>query len=155
MVVLRVAVAFFSSATLFLAAQPVATVTSPAAFELQGHEVNVAGVPSWPVAAGDVVATHSSPATIQLREGVRVTLLEDSRVKIDSTSVSGITLELLAGRLRFGTTLPKQAKVLVDGKAAQLVSGATLASRLHPSPSAPPRNTGLRRPEFPTPVSSK
>src|ERR1017187_7073371 len=100
---LRFLTTFLCSSTLFLAAQPVATITSSSAFELQGHEVNVAGVPSWPIAAGDAVATHSAPATIHLREGSRITLLAGSRVRIDSTSGEGLKVDLLAGRLQVGS----------------------------------------------------
>jgi hypothetical protein len=153
MKVLRFLAVLLGSSTLFLAAQPVATVTSSAAFELQGHEVNVAGVPSWPVAAGDVVATHSAPATIQLREGARITLLEDSRVRIESTTGTDLKVDLLAGRLRLGSTVPKQAAIFVDGKPVQVVSGTVLGSRKQ----APPRNFAppILHPAVPVPVSSK
>ena len=154
MKVLRVLVVFLGSSTLFLAAQPVATVTSSSAFELQGHTVNVAGVPSWPVAAGDVVATHSATATIQLRDGSRLTLLEGSKLRIDSTSEDGLKIDLLAGSLKLGSSLPKQASFYIDGRAAKGVSGGILTShRPVPPVSSVPRNG--RTLDFPTPVSSR
>ena len=115
---------------LLLASPPVAKVTSSAPFEIQGHEVNVAGVPSWPVADGDIIATRSGSATIQLREGTRVTLLEDSKVRIDSTSGAGLIIDLLAGRLRLGSLATKQVSVHVDGKPVQVSSGRIVASRV-------------------------
>jgi hypothetical protein len=154
MKVLRLVAGLFASSSLFLAAQPVATVTSSAAFELQGHEVNVKGIPSWPVAAGDVVATHSSPATIQLREGTRITLLSDSRARIDSTTEDGLKIDLLAGRLQVGSNLPRQVSIYVDGKIAKASSGVVLASHNQaPVRAYVPSHT--RVPDLPTPVSSK
>lgn len=156
--VLLLGVLLLGSSTLVMAAQPVASVTSSAMFELQGHNVNVAGVPSWPVAAGDVVATRSAPATIQLREGARITLLEDSRVRIDSTSDNGLKIDLLAGRLLVGGTPLKHASVYVDGKPVQTSSGSVLASRIQ----VPVKSTistgsatgrGSRVAQTPTPVS--
>lgn len=43
-----------------VAAQPVASVTSSSSFDLHGNRVNVAGVPSWPVMAGDDITAGAS-----------------------------------------------------------------------------------------------
>lgn len=157
----RIFVALIGGSMLLVASQPVATITSSAAFELQGHEVNVGGVPSWPVAAGDVVATRSGSATIQLREGTRVTLLEDSRVRIGSTGSDGLKIDLLAGRLRVGSIPSKQVSIYVDGRPVRAFSGSILASSnlSHPVSAGNPRSTGNAgtRPliDPPPPVSSR
>ena len=79
-----------------LAAGPVATVTSSAAFELRGAEVKVEGVPSWPVLQGDVVATKTAPALIIFKDGSRVTLQPNSKARVENTK-DGLRFNLLDG----------------------------------------------------------
>jgi hypothetical protein len=159
--VLSVFVAVVGSTTLLVASQPVATVTSLAPFELQGHQVNVGGVPSWPVAAGDIVATRSESATIQLRQGTRITLLENSTVRIGSSGSGAPTIDLLAGRMRIGSSpSSKLVNIYVDGKSVQASSGSTLSSRTQPhagstGTSRSAGSPGNRVPLLPTPVSSQ
>ncbi|MGA9622858.1 MAG: hypothetical protein WBL65_00285 [Bryobacteraceae bacterium] len=64
------------------AASPLGSISSAQPFDLNGSSVPVAGVPAWPVTAGDVVATHSAPATIEFLDGSRVILAEDSKASI-------------------------------------------------------------------------
>jgi len=81
-----------------LALAPVGTVTSSSAFELSGSAVNIAGVPAWPILAGDSVTAGSSFLTISFRDGSRVTLAPGSRLKIDS---SGSSANLTGGSMQF------------------------------------------------------
>jgi hypothetical protein len=154
-------VAILCSAMLLLASQPVATVTSSTPFELQGHQVNVGGVPSWPIAVGDVVATRSGSATIELRQGTRITVLEDSMVRIGSTGSGTPTIDLLAGRMRIGSNpSSKPLNISVDGKSVTASSGSILSSRTQPhsgntGTSNSTARSGSRIPLAPTPVSSQ
>jgi ferric-dicitrate binding protein FerR (iron transport regulator) len=81
---------------LALAGGPVATVTSPAAFELRGAEVKVQGVPSWPVLQGDLIATKAAPAVIVFKDGSRVSLHPNSKARVESTK-DGLSFRLLDG----------------------------------------------------------
>jgi len=90
------------------AAAPVASVTSSTAFDLHGNHVNVDGVPSWPVMAGDDIATQSGQAVIQLRDGSRVELLGNSHAQVESKDGS-LLLRLLSGAMRILTLGPPAA----------------------------------------------
>src|SRR5579871_2678093 len=63
--------------------QPIASITSVSPFELRGHTVNVEGVPTWPLAAGDDIATGKDTATVQFRDGARIVLLQNSHLRLD------------------------------------------------------------------------
>ena len=91
-----------------MAATPVASVTSSTAFNLRGNRVNVDGVPSWPVMAGDDIATQAGQAVIQLRDGSRVELQGNSRVKVESND-GGLLLRLLSGTMRILTLAPSSS----------------------------------------------
>src|SRR5664280_1248806 len=56
------------------AAIPVGRVSSSQPFEMNGAIVPVEGVPSWPLSVGDVIVTHSAPATVIFRGGSQVIL---------------------------------------------------------------------------------
>src|ERR1035441_6283646 len=76
---LRRLILFLFAASAF-AATPVASVTSSADFQLSGANVIAAGVPSWPLMAGDTVVAGTSAARIRFVDGTLVTL--GSRAKI-------------------------------------------------------------------------
>jgi hypothetical protein len=78
------------------AASPVGSVSSAQPFDLNGANIPVAGVPMWPIAAGDLIATHSAPATIEFRDGSRVILAENSEAKIEAKGGKSV-LRLLQG----------------------------------------------------------
>lgn len=92
-----VAFAFFALAACMWAASPLGSLSSAQSFDLNGcSNVPVAGVPNWPVTAGDTIATHSAPATIQFRDGSRVILAENSTAKLEAKSGQSV-LRLLQG----------------------------------------------------------
>ena len=65
------------------AASPLGSISSAQPFDLNGSSVPVAGVHSWPIAAGDVIVTHSAPATVTFRGGSQVILEPNSELKIE------------------------------------------------------------------------
>ena len=83
------------------AVQPIASITSASPFELRGHIVNVDGVPTWPIAAGDDIAISKDSASLQFRDGSRVILLPVARFSLDFKDDT-VLLRLSAGSLRMG-----------------------------------------------------
>ena len=66
------------------APSPVASVTSTQPFDLNGKLVQVDGVPSWPVCAGDVITTHAAPATVTFRNGATIVIAPNSSLRIET-----------------------------------------------------------------------
>jgi len=83
-----------------LAAAPVASVTSPSDFQLSGSNVVVAGVPSWPIMAGDTVVAGTSAARIRFVDGTVVNLGPHSRVAVERNK-DDLSLRLVNGYLSF------------------------------------------------------
>jgi hypothetical protein len=79
------------------ASAPLGSVSSSQPFELNGATVSVAGIPAWPVKAGDVIVTHSAPATIVFHDGRRFVMAENTRLKIEVDKHKRPLLTLLAG----------------------------------------------------------
>jgi len=90
-----------------LAAGPVGSISSKDAFRLRGKSVPVAGVPSWPLMAGDELATDQGPATLQFRDGSRVVLGKASKAKLED-SEGVLVLRLLEGSMKY-TMAPKSS----------------------------------------------
>lgn len=120
---------------LAVAATPVGVIRSSETFQLRGVPVSVAGVPSWPVVAGDDIATRGSQAFVSFRDGSRITLDQKSKAKIEEDG----TFRLLEGtmwyKLAAGSTLrmASQSKLLqatpgVEAKATTLTSSSASAS---------------------------
>lgn len=72
-----------AGAVVLSAAVPIGSVTSGETFTLRGHTVPAAGIPNWPVMVGDVIATTTSPAVVQFRDGSRAMLATNTRAKIE------------------------------------------------------------------------
>ena len=72
---------FLVAASAF-AATPVASIKSSSDFQLSGVSVATAGVPSWPIMAGDSVVAGTTAATIRFMDGTMVTLAPYSRVAV-------------------------------------------------------------------------
>ena len=108
-----------SAAATVLAAGPVGSVTSSSPFVLRGAAVNVRGVPSWPLASGDDIATSGDSASVELKDGSKVLLGANSHAMVDTMG------GLLSVRLLAGTMTVTPAKT----PAVQFYSGAEL---LHP-----------------------
>jgi len=122
---------------LALAATPVGVIRSSETFQLRGVPVSVAGVPSWPVVAGDDIATAGSSAVISFKDGSRVTLDKKTRAKIDADG----SFHLLQGTVWFKVAPGSRLRIVsvdkpvlatpgVEGKATTLaVSGGDSSSR--------------------------
>src|SRR5437868_1420887 len=82
------------------AAPPVATVSSSTPFQLRGATVPAGGVPSWPVLAGDTIATADGSAQITFRDGSRIVLEKSSRVVIERQN-DGLRVRLSEGAATF------------------------------------------------------
>jgi FecR protein len=67
---------------------------------LNGIDVSIAGVLSWPFVSGDELATDAAPAVILLRDSNRVFLDPRTRVRIEQRG-GRIAIDLLAGELYF------------------------------------------------------
>jgi hypothetical protein len=130
------------------AASPVAAVSSSGAFELRGGEVKVDGVSSWPLLAGDVIATRVAPATILFRDGSRVMLESNSKARVESTG-DGLNVRLLDGDMDIvaapGSTLRfwsgnvrVSAPAGVDTAASTTASGTRFHTLLRTPPPPPP-----------------
>ena len=99
--ILTAALTAFACAS--FASAPIANLSSPQGFYLDGHPVAAAGVSSWPLVLGDEVTTSGSTATMLFQDGSRVKLAPQSRVKISGTTAKPQVL-LVAGSLDYRLT---------------------------------------------------
>jgi ferric-dicitrate binding protein FerR (iron transport regulator) len=134
------------------AASPVASVRSSADFELRGVTVNTAGVPSWPVMAGDLVTARKSPAVIQLEDGSRVTLAVNSRAKIEETK-EGLSVRLMDGSMAFVMAANSSARFYSGETAVKAV--ANVETAVSTKPVATKRLMALPPPPGPPPKLSR
>jgi hypothetical protein len=74
------AIALFASAD--NSSNVVATASSPQPFTLDGHPVTSNGVASWPLVAGDQIATSDTPVLITLSDGTELLVKANSKIKI-------------------------------------------------------------------------
>jgi hypothetical protein len=103
------------------AASPLGSISSAEPFDLNGSSVQVAGVPSWPIAAGDVISTHSAPATIQFLDGSRVILAEDSKASVEAKAGKSV-FRFLAGSGEYNLSAHPSLSVFVLDKQAAVKS---------------------------------
>lgn len=101
--------------SLALAAGPVGTVSSKDAFRLRGKTVPAAGVPSWPVMAGDELATEQGPATLQFKDGSRVVLGKSSKARLEEAEGS-LILKLIDGSMKYSMSAKSAIRLEVAGK---------------------------------------
>jgi hypothetical protein len=85
------------------AGSPVGSVTSSDNFQLSGSEVSVAGVPSWPLLAGDEIQTRTGSAMVRLADGSRVVVGSNSRVAFERSAGSATRVKLLSGSLKYSS----------------------------------------------------
>jgi hypothetical protein len=105
------------------AAGPIGSVTSPDTFTLRGHSVPAAGIPNWPVMVGDEIATSSSPAMVQFRDGSRVVLSQNSKAKIEQTNGT-TTFRLQSGSATFRGSSNPQVAFFATGAAVAAPVGS-------------------------------
>lgn len=138
------------------AASPEATVTSETPFRLRGAFVPVAGVPSWPLLAGDEIATDRSAAAIRFSDGSSVTLRQNSTARLEQVVNDVFIFRLLSGTMDVkptsGSTVSfySQSKPL-DAPAGQVTKASVLKPMAAPPPPPPPPG----HPPPPPPVSRK
>jgi len=125
-----------------LALAPIGTITSTSSFELSGSSVNIGGVSSWPLIAGQEVVAGTSSLTIVFRDGSRITLAPGSRLKTDS---SGSAANLTGGSMQFFLTPSSLLKIQNGGLAVGERTGSVSRSSpvaihpdLRPLPPPPP-----------------
>jgi hypothetical protein len=119
------------------AAAPLAHVSSTQPFDLNGAAVPVAGIASWPLYAGDLIVTHSAPATVVFRGGSRIVLEPNSELKIDAKDRKPV-IALLRG----------SGKYFLAGAVVALSTKAALSLDGHDNPA----NSGT--PPYPQPPSA-
>jgi hypothetical protein len=89
---------------------PVATVSSPEPFSLNGRSVTVSGVTEMPLAVGSEVATSSAPAVLFFVDGSSVKLAAGSRARLIGSEAQP-KLVLLAGSLDYKLVLGSNLSV--------------------------------------------
>ncbi len=107
---------FFRTTLLFvlslplLGASPVARVSSPEAFTLDGRSIAVSGISPVPLAVGDEVATSNAPAVLFFADGSSVKLAPASRAKLTGSDTRP-KLVLLSGSLDYKVVLGSNLSV--------------------------------------------
>jgi ferric-dicitrate binding protein FerR (iron transport regulator) len=119
-----------------------ATAGSSSAFEIRGHLLNVAGVPSWPVLDGDTVTSHDSAVTLNFSDGSRITLAQNSQVRVSSSS--RVTVDLLNGSATYSLRESAPPLLMNHGQPVLDRMGTVRVGRTEPS-------AGGLRPNLSTP----
>jgi hypothetical protein len=89
---------------------PIATVSSPETFTVDGHAVTVSGITAVPLRVGDEVATSIAPAVLIFADGSSVKLAAGSRAKLIGSEALP-KLVLLAGSLDYKVVLGSNLSV--------------------------------------------
>jgi hypothetical protein len=113
-------------------ADSIATISSEEPVRLRGVHVPVAGIGSWPLVAGDDIATGSAPAVVLFRDGSRVTLAPNSRARLDLLD-SKPEMRLLGGFLHYSRSESSSLRIIAQGSLATGNSGTASASAVAPS----------------------
>jgi len=135
LLILSVAGAMFAQTT----TRTAATATSSSAFKLGGTEVQVAGIPNWPVALGDEIQAGETPVTLSFQAGHRVTLAKGAKARIEADGkrtrlrlLSGSCSYLLASSLGLGFSVGDKSAVIrgTQGTLTTSAAARTGADRL-------------------------
>jgi hypothetical protein len=102
---------------------PVATVSSPEPFVLDGVQIPVAGVPSWPLVGGDEVSTTNAPAVISFQDTSQVTLDKNSRAKLKRNGAE-IILFLVQGTFLLRSVAGSKVRVSTPDRAVTPPAGS-------------------------------
>ncbi|MGJ5813064.1 hypothetical protein [Paludibaculum fermentans] len=78
------------------AAGPVATASSGEDFSLKGAVAPVAGVPSYPVMAGDEIRSGGAATVLRFKDGSKVTLAPHAAARVEDSG-SQVAVRLLSG----------------------------------------------------------
>ncbi len=123
------------------AAEPVANLTAAAAVTLNGIELPLAAVPSWPIVAGDEIVTSSSVALLRFFDDTHVDILPRSRVTVEK--VAG-ELRLRLGEGAIDYRRGPDARVIIDSEGA-LVPDEARQGRVGALDSGEPYHPRARR----------
>ena len=107
---------FASFAAFGQAQTTVGTVSSTEPFSMRGVRMPVAGVPSWPMTAGDEIATDGAPATLTFRDGSRVQLAAHSKAKVERDGDSFL-LRILAGAGEYNLSNSSNLRIFAQSRA--------------------------------------
>ena len=116
-----------AAALLSAALKPVATLISFGAVSRNGVRMSQPAVYSWPVLAGDEIATETTTATLLLPGKDRVTLYRDTRLKVDRR-MDHTTLQLIQGRVEYALVPGSALVFLIDDRAVDLPRASGLIS---------------------------
>jgi len=103
------------SVVLVLGAPPLATVSNSPGLALNGTKLAATGVSSWPLVAGDSLATTASTAMIMFPDQTRVALEKNSRLKLEREG-DRILVRLLEGALAYKLTSGSHVQVSALGR---------------------------------------
>lgn len=113
----------------------IGSLTSHGQVSLRGVTLPMAGVPAWPVVAGDTIETGLFPATIFLKDGTRLALGEKTKVVVDQLE-AGLWVGLAVGNLEYRSAARSRTTISAEGKAVDLSGGTvfTGSQSLNPPP---------------------
>jgi len=157
----RIGVCFFiasSIASVAFAAGPIARVSSALPFQLRGALVPVAGVSSWPVLAGDSIATGDAAATIHFLDGTSVVLAQHSTARVEELNGRN-TVRLLGGTMQATRAAGSTVAFLAQERLLTTPAGKPTTTTIKPLPllkgPPPPPPPGPPPPPPPPPVSRR
>jgi hypothetical protein len=105
------------------AAGPVASVSSGSDFMLHGAKVATAGVPVWPVMAGDSILAGTTSARVRFQDGTTVTLSPGSEARVEQ-SKQGLLFRLVSGGMVFAYA-PNSSVGMFSGQSALTAAAGT------------------------------
>lgn len=125
---------FIFSGLAMLAAEAAGNVSATKGLQLNGQAVPVAGTKSWPVAAGDVLASDATPAVLTMKDGSKIVLGKKSQAKLDNG-----TVRLLSGTMEYTLAERSTLQVAVKGDALTARTGvaSTTGSQVAPARVSP------------------
>jgi hypothetical protein len=103
------------------AAEPVGKITSADSFQLRGQTVNVAGVPTWSVLAGDEIVAGAGSLMVVFNDGSKAVIAAKSRAKVEKKS-DQVEFRLVDGLMT--VTRSSKSPVKFFGDAREVVSAA-------------------------------
>ena len=138
------------AAPLLLAAEPpLGTVAARGPVTLSGVELPMAGIPAWPIASGDVLATGGVPAWILLNDRGRIAVDPNSRVSFEDTG-DAVSVTVLEGFIDADLRPDSRVKIAPPRSRQNLPAGR----ERNPGPGGqgpPPRARGPFDPPGPPP----
>jgi len=131
----RIAIGILASVALASGASApvIATVSSAQAFSVDGHLFPAAGVLSWPLVAGDRIATDTAPAIVTLKDGSQFVVAPHSEVTVHLSETRS-TVQAKSGTV---AVLPKHTATYLRSNETSNVTASSAASALPALNAAP------------------